>query len=171
MTVGTGRGGLWSTDYPIDLPGVTGHEVAVRHGFVGGLQVYVDGQRAKRGSKRNRYLVPSDDGDQLEIAVSAGAWGTTPSIEVGTETYRLGRSVEGAEWIWVALPLVLVASAFVGGGGALGIVAGGLAFVANLRIFVNDGLSVAGRYLNSLAVMAIFVGGYAFAVVIVLLLI
>lgn len=165
VTVGTGQGGLGSTSYPIHIPGVTAHEVTVRHGFVGGLRVYVDGERAKRGPKRNEYLVPADDGREVGVAVGAGTWGATPTVEVGTEAIRLGRQVEGAEWIWVGLPLLLVVSAFFNRGGAAGILVGGLAFVANLRIFVNDGLTTSARYLTSLAAIAIFIGIYVAAAV------
>ena len=56
----------------------------------------------------------------------------------------------------MGFPLILPFYALFGGGGAIDILAGGLAFTANVRIFVNDGFSVGSRYSYSLASMGIF---------------
>lgn len=158
--VGTGVGNLWATNYPLSLPGAISPDLTVRHGFLGGLKVLVDGVRAERGSKRGKFLIPTTDGKASEVTVRAGRGGTTPVIAAEANTAHIGRRVQGGEWIWVGLPLVLPVLALLGNGGAIDILAGGLAFTANVRIFVNDGFGVGTRYSYSLASMGIFAFGY-----------
>jgi len=170
IEVGPGDSGFWSTTYPLTVPGATSQEVSILHGFFGGLKVLVDDERANRGSKRTKYLIPRSDGTELEVTVRPGGYGTAPVIVSDADSAPIGRRIEGAEWIWVGLPLLLPAYAIFGEGGYLDILAGFLAFAANIRIFVNDGLTSGARYLYSLGSVALFGAIYvASATVLVLL--
>ena len=153
--VGTGTGTLWVTDFPLSLPGAASSNVFVRHGFLGGLRVFVDGKRAQRGRRRVDYLVPMEGGGATEVTVRAAKGGVAPEVEAQGVTAGVGRRVQGAEWLWVGLPLILAVWGIFGNGSPLDILAGGLAFAANVRIFVNDGLSAGSRYLTSLASTAL----------------
>jgi len=170
IEVGPGGSGFWSTTFPLTVPGATSQEVSIRHGFFGGLKVLVDDERAKRGSRRTKYLIPRSDGTELEVTVRPGGYGTAPVIVSDSDSASIGRRIEGAEWIWVGLPLLLPAYAIFGQGGYLDIFAGFLAFAANIRIFVNDGLTPGTRYLYSLGSVALFAGIYVASVVIVFVL-
>jgi hypothetical protein len=152
------------------VPGAISHEVTVRHGFVGGLKVLVDGVRAERGSKRSKLLISAADGTALELTVQAGRFGTDPVIVANTNTARIGRRVQGGEWVWVGVPLLLPAYALFVAGGPIDFVAGLLAVLANIRIFIDDGLTVGNRYLYSLAAMGLIGVVYlAYTVALVLL--
>ena len=169
--VGPGEGGFWSTTFPLSVPGALSQDVTIRHGFFGALKVLVDDERAKRGSKRTKSLIPRSDGTELEVTVRPGGYGTSPVVVSDTDSAPIGRRIEGAEWIWVGLPLLLPAYALFGQGGYLDILAGFLAFAANIRIFVNDGLTSGSRYLYSLGSVALFAAIYiAISVAIVALL-
>ena len=168
--VGRGEGNLWATNYPLPVPGATSPDLTVRHGFLGGLKVLVGEDRAERGSKRGKFLIPTTDGSALEVTVRAGGSGTAPVIMAETNSAQIGRRVQGGEWIWVGLPLILPVYALFGNGGAIDILAGGLAFTANVRIFVNDGFGVGSRYSYSLASLGMFAFAYlAIALVLALL--
>lgn len=170
MEVGPGEGGFWSTTFPLTVLGATSQEVFIHQGFFGGLKVLVDDERAKRGSKRTKYLIPRSDGTDLEVTVRPGGYGTAPVIVSDADSVSIGRRIEGAEWIWVGLPLLLPAYAIFGPGGYLDIFAGFLAFAANIRIFVNDGLTSGARYLYSLGAVALFAAIYVASVAVVLVL-
>jgi hypothetical protein len=170
VEIGRGRGRLFSTSYPVTLPGLTDTEIMVRHGFAGGMTVYVDGLRAERGVRRGQFIVSQADGAQLEVTVRTESWGTAPLIDIRGETLPLGRSIEGAEWLWIGIPLLFALYLLVSNGGFGGIAIGGLAFYGNVRIFVDDGFTVRDRYLMSLASMGVVTAiGVAVVVVIIAL--
>ena len=156
VEVGRGVGGLWSTKYPVKLPRAADAEITVRHGFAGGLTVYVDGLRAERGTRRGEFLVSQVSGRPLEVTVRAGKWATAPLIEVGGVTTPIGRRVEGAEWLWVGIPLLFALYLLITSGSFGAIVVAGLVSYANVRIFIDDGFTSRDRYLFSLASMGIF---------------
>ncbi len=170
VEVGLGEGGFWVTTFPLAIPGATGSEVTVRHGFSGGLKILLDGVRAKRGSKRSSFLIPTRDGGDFGVTVRPGYSGISPVIVAQTNTANIGRRIEGAEWIWVGLPLLLPAYAIFGQGGYIDILVGFVAFGANVRIFINDGFTVGQRYLHSLTVLGFFAVIYLVIIVAIVLL-
>jgi hypothetical protein len=172
VEVGRGVGNLWSTRYPVSLPGAADTEITVRHGFAGGLTVYVDGLRAERGAQRGVFLISQVSGRQSEVTVRADKWGTAPVMVVDGETTPIGRPIEGAEWLWVGLPLLFGAYLLYSSGSFGGFAIAGLLSFANVRIFVDDGFTPRNRYLFSLASMGTFAafGAVAAAAIAVLLL-
>ena len=171
ISVGPGEGNLWSTDFPLEVPGATSDRVAIRHNFFGGLKVLVDGARAKQGPQRAQYLIPTRSGRDFELTLRPGFSGTSPTVVAASNTVAIGRRIVGPEWLWVGLPLLLPALAILGQGGFVDIFLGFLAFAVNVRIFVNDGFTVGQRYLTSFGSLLLFAGVYlAITVVIVLLL-
>jgi len=171
VEVGQGEGDLWGTTFPLAIPGAADSEVTVRHGFLGGLKIRVDGVQARRGSKRSSYLIPTSDGGDFEVTVRPGYSGISPVIVAQANTANIGRRVEGAEWIWVGLPLLLPAYAIFGQGGNVDIVVGFVAFAANVRIFISDGFTVGERYLYSLGALGFFAAIYLVIIVAIVLLI
>lgn len=169
VEVGVGEGGLWSTRYPVTIAGVAG-DITVRHGFAGGVTVYVDGDRAERGTRRGQFFVPRSDGSPLEVTVRAASMATAPIMVIDEDTTPIGRRVVGLEWLWVGIPLLMpIYSLFVNGSFG-GVAVGGLAFYGNVRIFVDDGFSVRERYRMSFVSMATFTGIFvALAIAVVVL--
>ena len=160
------------TDFSLAVPDAASSDVFVRHGFLGGLRIFVDGRRAERGARRVDYLVPSIGGSDTVVTVRAAKGGVAPEVESEGTTREVGRRIRGAEWLWVGIPLVIAVWGILGEGSPLDILTGGLAFAANVRIFVNDGLSPGSRYLLSLASMGVFTFFYllvVFAIVLFLL--
>ncbi|MEE8406426.1 MAG: hypothetical protein V3S32_04685 [Acidimicrobiia bacterium] len=171
VEVGQGEGGFWATNFPLAIPGAAGNEVTVRHGFFGGLKILVDGVRSKRGSERSSFLIPTSDGGDFEVTVRSGYSGISPVIVTKTNTANIGRRIEGAEWIWVGLPLLLPAYAILGQGGYIDILVGFVAFSANVRIFINDGFTVGQRYIFSLSALGLFAVIYLATIVAIALLV
>ncbi len=171
VEVGQGEGGFWATTFPLAIPGATGNEVTVRHGFLGGLRILVDGVRVKRGSKRSSFLIPIGDGGDFEVTVRPGYSGITPVIVAQTNTANIGRRIAGAEWIWVGLPVLLPVYAIFGQGGYIDILVGFAGFSANVRIFINDGFTVGQRYLYSMGALGFFAVIYLAIIVAIVLLV
>ena len=171
VEVGRGEGTFWATSFPLTIPGATSGAVTIRHSFLGGLKVLVDGVRARQGTKRAQYLVPTGKGADFEVTLRPGFSGVNPVVVAETNTADVGRRIAGAEWVWVGLPLLLPVLAILGQGGYLDILVGFLAFAANVRIFINDGFTVGERYLTSLGSLLLFAAIYfAVTAMIVLLL-
>ena len=135
------------------IPEALSQEVGIRHSFFGGLKVLVDGVRATQGSGRAQYLIPTKHGANFEVTLRPGFSGINPVVVTRSATLDVGRRIQGVEWAWVGLPLLLPVSAVLGRGGYLDIIVGFLAFAANVRVFVNDGFTTAERYLHSLGSM------------------
>lgn len=156
VEVGVGEGGLWSTLYPVKIAGVSS-DITVRHGFAGGLTVYVDGDRGERGTRRGQFFIPRADGPPVEVTVRAASMATAPIVVMDEHETPIGRRVVGLEWLWVGIPLLMpIYSLFVNGSFG-GVAVGGLAFYGNVRIFIDDGFSVRERFRMSFVSMVAFV--------------
>ena len=160
VEVGQGQRSFWKTIFPIEIPGATVSEVTFRHSFFGGMKLLVDGVRAKRGEKRAISLIPTSDGGEFRVTLRPGYAGISPEIIAHTNTASIGRRIASAEWIWVGLPLLLPVYALFARGGAIDMAVGFLAFAANVRIFINDGLTVGQRYLYSLGAVGLLAVTY-----------
>ncbi len=171
VEVGQGEGSFWVTIFPLAIPGAIGSDVTVRHGFFGGLKILVDGVRAESGSGRSSFLIPTRDVGDFEVTVRPGYSGISPVIIAQTNTANIGRRIEGAEWIWVGVPLLLPVYAIFGQGEFIDILVGFAAFSGNVRIFINDGFTVGQRYLYSLGALGFFAVIYLAIVVAIVLLV
>jgi hypothetical protein len=96
-----------------------------------GPKLILNGLPLKRA--RGAYSAEADNGDQVVIRFKTSFIDPIPTVRIGDDLIYLARKLEWHEYIWAALPIVLL---FIGG--ALGAVAGILGSYCNFRILRSD---------------------------------
>lgn len=119
---------------PLKLEGFTGHTLEIESaGWFSPARLFIDGQPARKGPKRNQYLVPLDNGAQKVIQLKQVFIDPVPQVLVDGNVVQVVEPLGVLQWIWSALPIVLI---FLGG--AIGGAVGGAAFWINTRIFRSE---------------------------------
>jgi hypothetical protein len=113
---------------PVYLPDIPGPVVIEANWLTGNTSLIVDRQPVQRRS-RNRFLVPTRNGNVTEIVVHRRLTDPQPMINLRGETYRIGPPLPaGIKALWL-LPLGLAIV-----GGLLGGAVGGVGVLANVAI-------------------------------------
>ena len=119
---------------PIELAGFEGQEVAVETaGLLKGARISVDGKPAAKGSKRDQYLIYDNNGFKVVVQLKQSLFDPIPKLVVDGQLVRLAKPLNALQWIWSAIPAVLL---FIGGaiGGGIGVGA----FWINLRVIRSE---------------------------------
>ena len=100
--------------------------------ITGKPQVFLNGNpvTGKRKSRRFIYTVTDDSGAEVDISIGVFLFDPFPRVTVGEDRIQLAPPLRWYEYVWIALPIVLVAV-----GGAIGGAIGAIATIANGRIF------------------------------------
>ena len=119
-------------NYPIALEGFEGQTVEVQTaGIWSGPKLLVNGQPAAKGAKRGQMTLTNNQGQPVVAAWRPRFLGLdVPQLAVDGEVIEVTRPLPCYAWLWSGLPIVLL---FIGG--ALGAVAGIVAFTVNAGIF------------------------------------
>ncbi|MCE7980162.1 MAG: hypothetical protein DYG89_03135 [Caldilinea sp. CFX5] len=119
-------------NYSLNLAGFEGQRLEVKpSGFFSGPQLLVNGQAAAKGPKRGQLLLPRSDGRAVVAQWKPQFLGLdVPQLEVDGKPVNVVEPLKWYEWLWGGLPILLI---FLGG--ALGAVAGVVAFKVNTQIF------------------------------------
>ena len=143
-------------NYPIKLEGFEGQTIEVQPaGTFSGYKLLINGQPAPQGPKRGQMLLRRDDGTQAIAAWKAQLLGfDVPQLVVDGKPINLVEPLKWYEWVWSGWPVLLL---FVGG--ALGAVAGFIAFSVNAKIF-RSSLGGVEKYLLTAAISAVAVMAY-----------
>lgn len=142
--------------YPVNLPELPGRRIEVEvAGVFSSPKLLVDGQPANKGAKRGQFLVCGADGRDVTIGLKTSL-DPIPKVLVAGRTIRLADPLTWYQWIWSAVPLVLV-----GLGGALGGALGGLTLACNVRILRSD-INTAAKYALTLMLSLGALGAYVF---------
>ena len=146
--------------YRLHIPGFKGREPVLDTGtWWSGAFLIEDGKRAPRAKRRGWVVLHRNDGKPIEARIRGRAMGLdpVPNVEVDGEVVSIEPPLQWYQWLWIALPVLLV---FVGG--ALGVVVGTVAASVNARLLraerppqLRYGLSA----LVSLGAVALFVVG------------
>jgi hypothetical protein len=96
-------------------------------GWLSGPRLLLNGTPLAK--KKGVYLARADDGADIPIRIKIVLGDPIPVLTVGGETVRVARPLNWYEYVWAAIPLVLL---FVGG--ALGAFVGMLTTYTNFRI-------------------------------------
>ena len=134
--------------YQVNLEGISKHRIEVETpGALRGPRVLTDGQPAPKGKKRGQYLLRCDDGRESVAELKGFFLDPVPQVLWAGKKITLAEPLKWYQWIWSAVPIVLV---FLGGaiGGAIGFV-GTTLNVQILRSDMNGLLRYGGTALIS----------------------
>lgn len=120
--------------YKANVEGFEGQDLEVNVSFWTGSKLLVNGQPAPKGAKRGEMLLQRNDGRQVVAIWKQQMMGfDIPQLVVDGKPVKLVEPLQWYQWLWGGWPVVLV---FVGG--ALGAIAGVLAFTINARLFRTE---------------------------------
>jgi hypothetical protein len=139
---------------PVNHPAFRGRELTVQPaGWFSGPRLLIDGQPAE--PSHGRYTVSSDVGHPTPVELKHNFLDPVPKVKIGDELVEIARELTWYEYLWLAIPLLLVFA-----GGAPGALVGVLATYASARVFRAD-LNPFARYaatgLIALAALVAFV--------------
>ncbi len=120
--------------YQLNIPALPGRKVEVElPGIFSSATILVDGQPATKAAKRGKFFIRATDGRESLIGLKTSFLDPVPQVLWVGRTIKVVEPLAWYQWLWTAIPLVLV---FLGGavGGALG----GVAMVFNIRILRSD---------------------------------
>ena len=129
-------------------PAFTTQQLAVETaGIFSGPKLLLNGVPVEKS--KEIYTVANDAGEEVAVKLKYNYFDPIPKIEIGGAVEALADPLAWFEWLWIGLPLLLVA---IGGaiGGALGMVAA----TANGRVF-RSGNSTAQKWIYSLVITAL----------------
>lgn len=118
--------------YRVQLEGFEGQTIEVEPAsFSAPIKLWINGQPAADGPKRGQMLLRRSDGREVMAQWKPQGFGLDiPLLEVDGKTTSVVEPLKPIQWLWSGLPLILIAV-----GGALGAVAGLVAFTINTRLF------------------------------------
>ncbi len=118
--------------FPLSLDGFDGQAIAVQPAtFFAGPKLLVNGQPAPKGPKRGTMLLRRNDGTDVVAKWKPMFAGLDlPALVVGDKTIQLVPPLPWYQWVWSALPILLIVI-----GGALGAITGIIAASINVKVF------------------------------------
>jgi len=119
-------------DIPVALPGMEGQKLALRlAGTFSGAKLVLNDQEV--GKQNGQFFLRSNIGSTLAVKFKARFLDPIPNLIVGGQTIELAPPLAWYQYVWMAIPIVLV---FLGG--LIGGLFGGLAAGISSRIFRSD---------------------------------
>ena len=118
--------------YPLKLDGFDGQTIEVQpSGLLSGPKLLLNGQPAPAGPKRGQMALRRNDGREVMVRWRPQILGLdVPQLYVDGYVVNVVPPLPLLAWLWSALPILLVLI-----GGALGALAGFIAFAISTRIF------------------------------------
>jgi hypothetical protein len=117
--------------YKINIDGFEGQVVEVKTSFWTPPKLYINGVLAPKGTNRGEMVLQRNDGRQVSATWKIQALGLdVPQLVVDGQTVQLAPPLKWYQWVWSALPILLVFY-----GGLLGAIAGFIAFSINTNVF------------------------------------
>jgi hypothetical protein len=143
-----------SVRLPLEIDGIIDQQLEVEAAsWFRSARLLVNGKPARKGPKRNQYLVTNDEGIQKIIHLKNVFIDPVPQVQVNGSLIQLVEPLSVFQWIWSALPVILILL-----GGAIGGAIGGATFWVNTRIFRSEMSTVEQYILIGLAsAIAVFV--------------
>lgn len=117
--------------YLANIEGFEGQKIETRVSFWTGAKLFVNGVPAPRGLRRGEMILQRNDGRQVYARWKPQILGLdVPQLIIDGKTINFADPLKWYQWVWSALPILLVFF-----GGLLGGVAGVVAFSINTGIF------------------------------------
>jgi hypothetical protein len=153
-------------NYTVNIEGLENQKIEVRVRFWSGPKLLINGEPARKGTKRGEMILQRNDGRQVTASWKPQFLGLdVPQLVVDGKTINLVEPLQWYQWLLGGWPVLLL---FVGG--ALGAIIGMIAVAINLKVFraeMNDAL----KYMLSVVVSILAVVVYFFAALLFALLI
>ena len=135
----------------LDLPGFEGQNIEFKgKGVFGTPTLYVNGQPQK--PVRRRYEMRDTQGRLIEVKVKLSYLDVYPKLEVDGKLYATAKPFSWYEYIWIGLPLSMIAF-----GGAIGGGLGGGAAYINAYLFRSQLNGVLKYLFAALVSLAAFI--------------
>ena len=148
---------------PLYIEGFEHDDIEVQpSGFVRGPRLFLNGQPAPKGPKRNQYVLTRRDGTRTVVHLKPKLVDTIPKVIVNAEEIEIAEPLSPVRLVWSALPLILI---FIGG--AIGGLLGGAAAWTNVRVFRSE-MSTVEKYVltaltSGIAIVLFFIASVVFS--------
>ncbi len=117
--------------YALKIDGFEGQNIEARVSFWTGPKLMINGAPAPKGPSRGEMVLQRNDGRQVIATWKPQLMGLdVPQLVIDGKTVSLATPLKWYQWVWSALPILLVFW-----GGLLGGIAGVIAFSINTSIF------------------------------------
>lgn len=117
--------------YILKIEGFEGQNIEARVSFWASPKLIINGVPAPKGPRRGEMVLQRNDGRQVIASWKPQVMGLdVPQLVVDGKTVSLAAPLKWYQWVWSALPILLVFW-----GGLLGGIAGVIAFSINTSIF------------------------------------
>lgn len=117
--------------YTVNAEGFEGQKIEAKINFMTGPKLFVNGLPAPRGLRRGEMVLQRNDGRPVYARWKPQMLGLdVPQLNVDGQTIDLAPPLKWYQWVWSALPILIVFF-----GGLIGAIAGVIAFSINTGIF------------------------------------
>ena len=114
-----------------NIEGFEGQKIEAKVSFWTGPRLFVKGVPAPKGLRRGEMVLQRNDGRQIYAVWKPQILGLdVPKLVVDGKTINLAPPLKWYQWIWSALPILLIFW-----GGLMGAITGVIAFSINTNIF------------------------------------
>ncbi len=143
-------------NYTIHIDGCEGQIIEVKPSTMfAGPKLFVNGQPAPKGAKRNEMLLRRNDGKEIVVSWKPAFLGLdVPQLSVDGKIINVVEPLQWYEWVWSGLSVLLIFS-----GGLIGGVIGFLSFSINTKLFRTSSNPLT-KYLTTAGVSIIAVMVY-----------
>lgn len=132
--------------YTPSIEGFEGQKVEAKISLLTGSRLFINGTPAPKGLRRGEMVLQRNDGRPVYASWKPQAFGLdVPQLVVDGRTISLAAPLQWYQWVWSALPVLLVFW-----GGLLGAIAGVLAFSINTSIFRSSMNQIIKYFLSGL---------------------
>lgn len=152
-------------NYKVNIEGFENQILEVNTSFWSGPKLLVNGEPARKGSKRGEMVLQGADGKEVIASWKPQFLGLDlPQLIVDGKVVTLAEPLKWYQWVWGGWPIILL---FIGG--ALGAVAGMISVTINAKVFRTE-MGEVLKYAVSGVVSGLVVAAYfVFALIITLL--
>ncbi len=153
-------------NYTAKIEGLENQNIEAKVSFWSGPKLLVNGEPARKGTKRGEMILQRNDGKQVSATWKPQFLGLdVPQLVVDGKTIDLVEPLKWYQWVWGGWPAMLL---FVGG--ALGAITGMIAAVINAKVFRTEMSGVLKYVVSGVvsmsAVVVYFIAALIFSILI-----
>jgi hypothetical protein len=140
--------------YITNIEGFEGQKIEIKFGFLTGPKLFINDIPAPKGPRRGEMVLQRSDGRQVYATWKPQMLGLdVPQLVFDGKAINLVPPLKWYQWIWNALPILLVFW-----GGLLGAITGVIAFSINTNLFRSQSNETMKYVLTGVvSILAVFV--------------